>query len=88
MGETHTSCAHGLTRANFSSQLLRIQKLSDTACSMLGWNGAHACVVSPLLCKEGPGEVELQECKTSIPPGLPFQGTSPFCPRAERGGFL
>ena len=37
---------------------MSIQKLNDTTFWMLGWNGAHACVLSPLLCKEGTGEVE------------------------------
>ena len=37
---------------------MRIQNLSDTAFCVLGENGAHACAVFPLLCKEGMGEVE------------------------------
>ncbi len=41
--------------------LLRIQNLSDAAFCVLGENGAHACAVFPLLCKEGLGEVELLE---------------------------
>ncbi len=42
---------------------LRIQKLSDTAFSMLGWNGTHACAVSPLLCKRRQAAERLRDVK-------------------------
>ncbi len=35
-----------------------VQKFSNTAFWTLRWNGAHAYAQSPLLCKEGTGEVE------------------------------